>query len=78
MRLKHIKINKEEVVMAKLNYDRDVKPLMREVDAKIDAKLSIRNVDTKWLLYMNQDNAYEGTLREVYCYLLGMQKMLEN
>ena len=64
--------------MAKLNYDRDVKPLMREVDAKIDAKLSIRNVDIKWLLYMNQDNVYEGTLREVYCYLLGMQKMLEN
>lgn len=63
--------------MAKLNYDRDVRPLMKEVDAKVDPKLSIRNVDIKWLLYMDQEMVYEGTLREVYCYLLGMQRILD-
>lgn len=63
--------------MAKLNYDRDVRPLMKLVDAKVDAKLSIRNVDIKWMLYMDAEMVYEGTLREVYCYLLGMHKILE-
>ena len=63
--------------MAKLNYDRDVKPLVKAVKASCGEEIKIRNLVDKWQLHIGETQVYEGTLREVYCYLLGMQYALD-
>jgi hypothetical protein len=63
--------------MAKLNYDRDVKTLLNQVQKLYSGeKLTIKNPTEKWVLYIGADEACNGTLREIFCYLQGMLRVL--
>ena len=63
--------------MAKLNYDKDVKNLVNRVNELIEGKVEIRSKVDTWVLLCNKAAVYEGTLREIYCYLKGMLLILE-
>ena len=65
--------------MAKLNYDRDVKPIIRELNTikSWDSTWKLRNnADASWTLYCEtsdgQNEIYTGTLRECYCLAYGI------
>lgn len=66
--------------MAKLNYEKDVRPLVAELQRQFFAarnkKIIVKNQNEKWQLYFDTDQIYDGTLREVYCYLTGMSEFL--
>ena len=74
--------------MAKLNYERDVRPLAKKLQSQFKAargaELSIGaspDDATKWAVYQkwtngNKDVICEGTLRECYCFLNGMAEFL--
>ncbi len=64
--------------MAKLNYERDVKPLARHIDSLYDKSVAIRNVVDGWCLFIDNNQIYCGTLRECFCYLKGMEKVLKS
>ena len=67
--------------MAKLSYEKDVKPLaeLLQVDfnKKRDGKIQIDSSGAYWGLKLGGKDVYNGTLREVYCYLLGMQEFIK-
>lgn len=69
----------------RLTYDKDVKPLINKIQPQFKAgrgaTLDVRNVNNIW--YVNQiwgtagqDNLCKGTLRECYCFLLGLAEFL--
>jgi len=63
--------------MAKLNYERDVKPLAKSIELSYGIKVTVREVVSGWSLYINDGLVYSGTLRECYCFVMGMQNILE-
>lgn len=68
--------------MAKLNYDRDVKGLEKSVNTDYqklcNKEVKVHEGIDKWELWIGGENTYIGTLREVYCQLLGMSRVLKN
>ena len=64
--------------MAKLNYDRDVKCIVKDVKTASGWDIVVRNPSDKWVLYIDGTAILAGNLREVYCYLLGMKKVYDN
>lgn len=71
--------------MAKLNYERDVQPLVKKMNKQFKAArgcdLGIRQDDTKFEVTQTgskgTDVLINGTLRECYSFLLGMNEFLE-
>ena len=62
--------------MAKLNYNRDVRPIVASLNqmAEFKGAWKVRgNADNSWTLYFEDDkdrkDIYSGTLRECYCYV---------
>lgn len=74
--------------MAKLNYDRDVRPLVKKMQSQFKAARGAELIvgsssddPTKWAVYQkwsngNKDVLCDGTLRECYCFLNGMAEFL--
>lgn len=75
--------------MAKLNYERDVKPLIKTLQDQFKAargahlimgvspdNISKYTVSQLWLNGNKKDVLCEGTLRECYCFLKGMAEFL--
>lgn len=71
-------------ITTRLNYDRDVKPLVNKLQKPFEeakgSKLQMRSTNDKWYIYRvrhyGQDELCSGTLRECYCFLLGMEEIL--
>ena len=63
--------------MAKLNYDRDVKPVAVKLKKLYDGKVELKSKVDKYVLLVDEEVVSDGTLREAYCYMLGMLKILE-
>lgn len=63
--------------MAKLNYDRDVKGLVVKLKKLYDGKVELKSKVDKYVLIIDDETVSDGTLREAYCYILGMLKVLE-
>lgn len=70
--------------MAKLNYDRDVKTLVNKLQDSYKNstgyKLQVREAADKWVVNSINNSASaelcRGTLRECYCFLLGIQEII--
>lgn len=70
--------------MAKLNYNRDVVPLINRINRELNNErpFKLSSTDELWSVerIINSsyavDRFYTGTLRECYCYLLGFDRAL--
>ena len=59
--------------MAKLSFERDLKPLLKEVNGIYEEEFKMRDIDSgTWRIMADGELIIEGTLRECYCFLKGI------